>query len=259
MREELDILKIVAENPSISQRKISEQTGISLGQVNFLIKKCVKKGLIKIEGQTSKSIKYNLTPKGLSEKATLTMQYIKVSYAAVIALTDKIRAVVDQAIKMEDLRRQEHVENLISMSDNNVSLEEKEFSTNVGDRSSVVEDCNKDYKIYVCGDHDEIMEIVKLALNDKRISLEIFNYESLKGNTALLNDNINIDNIDLGTAEPLDSIYGNISLVQNKGKKSPNDCDFNDKNDYIIVLYWDEAYRELCEKIHCVKAINVLH
>jgi DNA-binding Lrp family transcriptional regulator len=35
MTGELDILKIVAENPNISQRKIAEQTGISLGQVNF--------------------------------------------------------------------------------------------------------------------------------------------------------------------------------------------------------------------------------
>lgn len=95
MSEELDILKIVADNPNISQRKIAEQTGISLGQVNFLIKKCVKKGLIKLEGQTSKSIRYNLTPKGFAEKAALSLQYIKVSYSAVIALTDKIISIVE--------------------------------------------------------------------------------------------------------------------------------------------------------------------
>jgi DNA-binding MarR family transcriptional regulator len=90
MAEELDILKIVAENPSISQRKIAEQTNISLGQVNFLIKKCVKKGFVKIEGQTTKSIKYNLTPRGFAEKARLTLDYIKISYKAVSSLTDKI-------------------------------------------------------------------------------------------------------------------------------------------------------------------------
>lgn len=90
MAEELDILKIVAENPSISQRKIAEQTNISLGQVNILIKKCVKKGFVKIEGQTTKSIRYNLTPRGFSEKARLTLDYIKISYKAVSSLTDKI-------------------------------------------------------------------------------------------------------------------------------------------------------------------------
>lgn len=96
MSDELDILKIIARNPAISQRKIAEQTGISLGQVNFLIKKCVKKGLLKIEGQSSKSIRYNLTPKGLSEKTALTIEYIKISYAAVIKITDQIRALAGQ-------------------------------------------------------------------------------------------------------------------------------------------------------------------
>lgn len=122
MREELDILKIVANNPSISQRKIAENTGISLGQVNFLIKKCVKKGLIKIEGQTSKSIKYNLTPIGFSEKTKLTTQYIKISYEAVITLTNRIR-------------------------------------------SLALEYGGRDQKIYACGEDDELMAIVKLALN----------------------------------------------------------------------------------------------
>jgi DNA-binding MarR family transcriptional regulator len=96
MTEELDILKIIAANPSISQRKIAERTGISLGQVNFLIKKCVRKGLVKIEGQTSKSLQYNLTPQGMSEKAKLTLEYIKVSYSAVITLTDKVRSFMNQ-------------------------------------------------------------------------------------------------------------------------------------------------------------------
>ncbi len=96
MSDEMDILKIVGENPNISQRKIAQQVGVSLGQVNFLIKKCAKKGFIKIEGQTSKSLKYNLTPKGLAEKTALTLQYVKMSYAAVIALSDKIRELVDQ-------------------------------------------------------------------------------------------------------------------------------------------------------------------
>jgi len=52
MINESDILQIVADNPQISQRKIAEKTGVSLGQVNFLIKKCVKKGFIKLEGQS---------------------------------------------------------------------------------------------------------------------------------------------------------------------------------------------------------------
>lgn len=99
MSEELDILRLVSENPEISQRKISEQAGISLGQVNFLIKKCVKKGWIKLEGQTAKSIRYNITPKGLLEKAEQTRDYIKASYLAVIKLTESMRAIEDDYIQ----------------------------------------------------------------------------------------------------------------------------------------------------------------
>ena len=99
MSEELDILKLVADNPAISQRKISEQAGISLGQVNFLIKKCVKKGWIKLEGQTAKSIRYNITPKGLLEKGELTRQYIKASYSAIIKISEKMKAVESEYLQ----------------------------------------------------------------------------------------------------------------------------------------------------------------
>ena len=99
MSEELDILRLVADNPAISQRKISEQSGISLGQVNFLIKKCVKKGWIKLEGQTAKSIRYNITPKGLLEKAELTRQYISASYSAVVKLIEVMKAIEAEYLK----------------------------------------------------------------------------------------------------------------------------------------------------------------
>jgi DNA-binding MarR family transcriptional regulator len=101
--EELNILNIVAETPDTSQRKIAEQTGLSLGQVNFLLKKFVRIGLIKIEGQTPKSLRYNLTPKGMAEKADKTLRYIKASYAAVLAHVDTVTALCEDA-KMKGLQ-----------------------------------------------------------------------------------------------------------------------------------------------------------
>ena len=137
--EELDILRIIAENPDISQRKISKQTGISLGQVNFIIKKCVKKGFVKIEGQTSKSISYNLTPKGFAEKANLMLEYIKLSYGAVVSLTEKIRTTA-------------------------WACHEKEM------------------RIVVYESHDEMMEIVKLALNAAQIPWEFYKEDMYENN-----------------------------------------------------------------------------
>ncbi|GAB1477346.1 hypothetical protein MASR2M70_21840 [Bacillota bacterium] len=83
-------MNIVANDPFASQRQISRQTGISLGQVNFLMKKYVAKGLLKIEGQTSKSIQYHLTPSGMAAVAEKTLRYMKNSYTAVREMTSRI-------------------------------------------------------------------------------------------------------------------------------------------------------------------------
>jgi len=88
--EEYDILNIVAENPFTSQRQIAQQAGISLGQVNFLMKKFATKGLIKIEGQTAKSLQYHLTPKGMTAVAEKTLRYMKSSYRTVREMIGRI-------------------------------------------------------------------------------------------------------------------------------------------------------------------------
>ncbi len=99
LAEELDVLNIVAQNPVTSQRKIAEQTGISLGQVNFLMKKFAKKGLIKIEAQTPKSLRYNLTPKGIAEKTEKSLAYMKTSYSVVQKLTARIREISSDCVE----------------------------------------------------------------------------------------------------------------------------------------------------------------
>ncbi len=88
--QELDILDIVAKDPETSQRKIAQKMGISLGQVNFLLKKFVSIGLVKIEGQTAKSMQYHLTPKGMATLAEKTMRYMRKSYIAVRAMSEKV-------------------------------------------------------------------------------------------------------------------------------------------------------------------------
>ena len=86
-------MNIVADNPLTSQRQIARQAGISLGQVNFLMKKFATKGLIKIEGQTAKSLQYHLTPKGMAAVAEKTLRYMKNSYNAVREMIDSIAGI----------------------------------------------------------------------------------------------------------------------------------------------------------------------
>lgn len=85
-----DVLTILDREDSPSQREIAKQTGFSVGLVNTLIKKCAKKGLVKIERLNSRNIKYILTPEGIKEKTQKTIDYIKRSYQAIQQLQKKV-------------------------------------------------------------------------------------------------------------------------------------------------------------------------
>ena len=102
--KEINILEVLQDGDELSQRDIAKRTGMSLGMVNMLLNKCVKKGLVKIEHLNSRSVKYILTPKGLQEKTAKTIEYIKKSYRAIIKITDYIRSLtVEQLEKGKDI------------------------------------------------------------------------------------------------------------------------------------------------------------
>jgi EPS-associated MarR family transcriptional regulator len=67
-------------DPSISQRKLASELGISLGKVNFCLKALVDVGLIKVENfrnsQNKSSYLYLLTPKGIEQKANITKKFL---------------------------------------------------------------------------------------------------------------------------------------------------------------------------------------
>jgi len=85
-----DVLTILDREDSPSQREIAKQTGFSVGLVNTLIKKCAKKGLVKIERLNSRNIKYILTSEGIKEKTQKTIDYIKRSYQAIKQLQNRV-------------------------------------------------------------------------------------------------------------------------------------------------------------------------
>ncbi|ADQ13535.1 winged helix-turn-helix transcriptional regulator [Halanaerobium hydrogeniformans] len=94
-----DILIILDREDSPSQRKIADQTGFSLGLVNALIKKCAKKGLVKIKKLNSRNMKYILTPKGIKEKTKKTIDYVKKSYQAINQLQASIEELANKHSK----------------------------------------------------------------------------------------------------------------------------------------------------------------
>jgi len=64
-----------------SQRRIAEELGIALGLVNAYLKRCVKKGLVKVSEAPARRYAYYLTPQGFAEKSRLTVQYLSASFS----------------------------------------------------------------------------------------------------------------------------------------------------------------------------------
>src|SRR5580765_1142755 len=64
-----------------SQRRIAEELGIALGLVNAYLKRCVKKGLVKVPDAPARRYDYYLTPQGFTEKSRLTVQYLSDSFS----------------------------------------------------------------------------------------------------------------------------------------------------------------------------------
>ena len=74
-------LRKLYKNPENSQRLLAEQLGFSLGKLNYCLKALKAKGLIKMRNFKNNKNKINyiyvLTPKGVSEKTKLTVNFMK--------------------------------------------------------------------------------------------------------------------------------------------------------------------------------------
>ena len=85
--DQLDILRKLVKNPSITQRKLAKELGFSLGKLNYCMKSLRDKGLVKIQNFSKNKNKFNpksknnyfyiLTPAGLAKKTRLTLSFMK--------------------------------------------------------------------------------------------------------------------------------------------------------------------------------------
>ncbi len=77
----LELLNAIEKNGRASQRDLARHTGVALGLVNSYIKRCVRKGWVKISEAPANRYVYYLTPNGFSEKMRLTTRYISDSFS----------------------------------------------------------------------------------------------------------------------------------------------------------------------------------
>jgi DNA-binding MarR family transcriptional regulator len=76
----LGILCSVQKSNTLTQRGIAKELGIALGLANAYLKRCVKKGFVKIIQAPRNRYAYYLTPEGFTEKSRLTSQYLSDSF-----------------------------------------------------------------------------------------------------------------------------------------------------------------------------------
>ncbi len=75
----LGILRAVDTDDSLTQRSAAQDLGIALGLVNTYLKRCVKKGFVKVNQVPANRYGYYLTPKGFAEKSRLTAEFLSQS------------------------------------------------------------------------------------------------------------------------------------------------------------------------------------
>jgi DNA-binding MarR family transcriptional regulator len=92
------LLTTVEREGRVSQRQLSAQLGVALGLVNSYVKRCVKKGLIKVRNVPSRRYIYYLTPRGFSEKARLTADFLAYSFASFREARSQCSALMDDAV-----------------------------------------------------------------------------------------------------------------------------------------------------------------
>jgi hypothetical protein len=76
----LGLLTSIEHDSAITQRKMAGNQGIALGLANSYLRRCVRKGLIKISQVPLNRYAYYLTAQGFAEKGRLTAEYLAVSF-----------------------------------------------------------------------------------------------------------------------------------------------------------------------------------
>jgi DNA-binding MarR family transcriptional regulator len=76
----LEILEAIEGHSDLTQRGLARRTGMALGLANSYLKRCVRKGLVKVQQAPANRYLYYLTPQGFAEKSRLTAEYLSFSF-----------------------------------------------------------------------------------------------------------------------------------------------------------------------------------
>ena len=99
------VMRILQENPDLTQRELADKLGVSLGGLNYCLKALIDKGWVKMQNfQNSKSkfkYVYLLTPQGVAEKVVLASRFLDRKMLEYETLKAEIESLCD-AVKPTD-------------------------------------------------------------------------------------------------------------------------------------------------------------
>ena len=80
--DHFEVLRRIDKFPNASQRKLASDLGFSLGKLNYCLKALKKKGYVKLKNfqkqeKKIRYLQYVITPKGISERTKLTINFMK--------------------------------------------------------------------------------------------------------------------------------------------------------------------------------------
>ena len=97
------VLRLLQINPDLTQRELAAHLSLSVGAMNYCLKALMSKGWLKMQNFSGSKNKfgyvYVLTPKGLSEKAALTLLFLKRKVAEHEALRAEIELVQQELLR----------------------------------------------------------------------------------------------------------------------------------------------------------------
>jgi EPS-associated MarR family transcriptional regulator len=78
---QLSVLRLLEQNPQLTQRQLSAELGVSLGKTHYIVRSLIDVGLVKLDNFQRSDNKwgyaYLLTPKGIKEKAAITVRFLE--------------------------------------------------------------------------------------------------------------------------------------------------------------------------------------
>ena len=79
--QRLELLKLLQQQPQMSQRDLAQAMGVSLGKANYCLKALMEKGFVKLArfraNPDKRQYAYLLTAAGLKEKTRITLAFLR--------------------------------------------------------------------------------------------------------------------------------------------------------------------------------------